>query len=124
MWTKNLPLCRQAVVRQASFRAIRLFSAGLAFIAVSSALTAHAADSSGVVSVLEKKYQVTETTPDHEQITKDGTTMAMKTAGVYSLPTSDMIVPDTNSLPFSGNVPSRLRTKLSPLCPALFSLGL
>lgn len=56
---------------------------------------AHAANtSSGVVSALEKKYVVTETTPDREQVTKNGTTMAMKTAGIYSLPTSGFVVPD------------------------------
>ncbi|HEY3990299.1 MAG TPA: hypothetical protein VGM02_13435 [Acidobacteriaceae bacterium] len=49
----------------------------------------------GVVGVLQKKYLVTEMTPDHEQITKDGTTMVMKAAGVYSVPTTTMMmVPD------------------------------
>jgi hypothetical protein len=49
----------------------------------------------GVVGVLQKKYLVTEMTPDREQITKDGTTMVMKAAGVYSVPTTTMmIVPD------------------------------
>jgi hypothetical protein len=50
--------------------------------------------SSGVVSAIEKKYVVTETTADNEQITKDGTTMAMKTAGVYSLPSSAFMKPE------------------------------
>jgi hypothetical protein len=49
----------------------------------------------GVVGVLQKKYLVTQMTPDHEQITKDGTTMLMKAAGVYSVPTTTMMmVPD------------------------------
>ena len=49
----------------------------------------------GVVGVLQKKYLVTQMTPDHAQITKDGTTMVMKTAGVYSVPVTTMImVPD------------------------------
>jgi hypothetical protein len=49
----------------------------------------------GVVGVLQKKYLVTEMTPDHAQITKDGTTMVMKTAGIYSVPiTTMMVVPD------------------------------
>ena len=52
-----------------------------------------ASKSSGVVSALERKYVVTELTPDKEQVTKNGTTMAMKTAGVYSLP-AGLIVPD------------------------------
>jgi hypothetical protein len=59
------------------------------------AVLARAADkSSGVVSAIEKKYVVTETTGDGEQVTKDGTTMAMKCAGVYSLPTSAFLKPD------------------------------
>ena len=47
--------------------------------------------SSGVISALQKKYVVTETTADNEQITKDGTTMAMKCAGIYGLPTSALM---------------------------------
>ena len=50
---------------------------------------------SGAVSALEKKYVVTETTPDFAQITKDGTTMSMKCPGVYSVPASLMMKPDT-----------------------------
>lgn len=53
-----------------------------------------AATSSGVVEALQKKYLVTATTPDHEQVTKDGTTMSMKCAGIYSLPTLSLIVPE------------------------------
>jgi len=66
----------------------------LVFMAFPSAPSAWA-DSSGVLSVLQKKYLVTETTPDREQITKNGTTMAMKSAGIYTLPSSDLVVPDT-----------------------------
>jgi len=72
-----------------------LTSAILICAATFSAQSASAADSSsGVLGALQKKYLVTETTPDHEQITKDGTTMSLKCAGVYSLPSSIMIVPD------------------------------
>jgi hypothetical protein len=57
------------------------------FAAAAYAPPALAADnSSGVVSALQKKYLLTQTTPDHEQITKDGTTMSMKCAGVYTAP--------------------------------------
>lgn len=70
-----------------------LTSAALAFIVVVPVQSA-SADSSGVVSALEKKYVVTETTPDRDQVTKNGTTMSMKSAGIYSLPTSDLVVPD------------------------------
>ena len=50
--------------------------------------------SSGVVEALKKKYVVTETTADYSQITKDGTTMSMKCAGVYSLPSNLLLKPD------------------------------
>jgi hypothetical protein len=53
-----------------------------------------AATSNGVVEALQKKYLVTATTPDHEQVTIDGTTMSMKCAGIYSLPTLSLVVPD------------------------------
>jgi hypothetical protein len=53
-----------------------------------------AATSSGVVEALQKKYAVTATTPDHEQVTKDGITMSLKCAGIYSLPTLSLIVPE------------------------------
>lgn len=52
--------------------------------------------SSGVVAAIEKKYVVTEVSVDHDQITKDGTTMSLKCAGIYSLPTNQMLTtPDT-----------------------------
>lgn len=50
--------------------------------------------STGLVEALEKKYVVTETTSDAAQITKDGTTMSMKCAGVYSIPSNLMMKPD------------------------------
>lgn len=59
------------------------------FLLTTSAWAAPA--SSGVISALQKKYVVTETSADNEQITKDGTTMAMKCAGVYGLPTSALM---------------------------------
>ncbi len=49
---------------------------------------------SGPVAALEKKYAVTETTADNAQITKDGTTMTMKCAGIYSIPSNIMMKPD------------------------------
>jgi hypothetical protein len=73
-----------------------LFSfATLVLTAIPSAQNSWAAGtSSGVVEALQKKYLVTETTPDHEQVTKDGITMSLKCAGIYSLPTVSLIVPD------------------------------
>lgn len=75
--------------------AISAFVAILGLAAIPAAHAWAPGNSSGVIAVLQKKYVVTETTPDHEQVTKDGTTMAMKCAGVYSMPTSNiMVVPD------------------------------
>jgi hypothetical protein len=67
-------------------RKIVQLSAVTVFGALCFAVCAAGSTSSGggVVGVLQKKYLVTQMTPDHEQITKDGTTMLMKAAGVYS----------------------------------------
>jgi hypothetical protein len=55
--------------------------------------------SSGVVAAIEKKYVVTEVSANHDQITKDGTTMSLKCAGVYSLPTNGIVTtPPDNSV--------------------------
>ena len=73
------------------------FPAAVTLACLSLVPPAVAADkpATGVVEALEKKYVVTQTTPDFAQITKDGTTMAMKCAGVYSFPTTmTMIKPD------------------------------
>ncbi len=62
---------------------------------VVSPLYAASSSSSGVIAAIEKKYQVTEMTADHEQVTKDGTTMALKCAGIYSVPsTMTLTTPD------------------------------
>jgi hypothetical protein len=66
----------------------------IGFAAVSPAWVWAAGSSSGVVSAIEKKYLVTETSADREQVTKDGTTMVMKCAGVYSTPSSIIVIPD------------------------------
>jgi hypothetical protein len=54
--------------------------------------------SSGVVATIEKKYVVTEVSADHDQITKDGTTMSLKCAGIYSLPTNQMLTRPDNAV--------------------------
>jgi len=54
--------------------------------------------SSGVVAAVEKKYVVTEVSVDHDQITKDGTTMSLKCAGIYSLPTNQMLTTPDNAV--------------------------
>lgn len=55
-------------------------------------------NASGVVAALKQKYQITETSTDSEQITKDGTTMVMKTAGIYSFPSNVYMKPDNHVL--------------------------
>lgn len=45
---------------------------------------ASAGSTDGVVSVLLKKYKLTETTADKSQITRDGTELSLKQSGVYS----------------------------------------
>lgn len=68
-----------------------LLAAGLA-----SGVSAWAADhpASGPVEALQKKYLVTQLTPDNQQVTKDGTTMVMKCAGVYTVPSNSIMEPD------------------------------
>ncbi len=60
----------------------------------------NAAASSGVVGAIQKKYLVTEFSTDHNQVTKDGTTMDLKCAGVYSLPVNltQMSAPPDNQV--------------------------
>lgn len=64
--------------------------------------------STGVVEALEKKYVVTQTTSDAAQITKDGTTMSMKCAGVYSVPSSLMMKPDNKVVDGKVQAPGTL----------------
>jgi hypothetical protein len=71
-----------------------------------------ASQSSGVVEALQKKYALTQMTPDYEQVTKDGMTMDLKSAGIYSLPTSDMIEPD-NKVADGKIQPPSMFTKLT-----------
>ena len=63
---------------------------------------------SGVVSALQQKYQITETSTDSEQITKDGTTMVMKTAGIYSFPSSTYMKPENHVIDGKIKSPSFL----------------
>ncbi len=88
----------------------RCTAATLAMVCASLAPSALAADkpSTGVIAALEKKYVVTETTADFAQITKDGTTMSMKTPGVYSYPTSLMMKPDNKVVDGKVQAPGTL----------------
>jgi hypothetical protein len=58
----------------------------------------NARGSTGVVAAIEKKYVVTEVSADHDQITKDGTTMSLKCAGIYSLPISQVLTTPDNAV--------------------------
>ena len=62
--------------------------------------------SSGVVAAIEKKYVVTEVSADHDQITKDGTTMSLKCAGIYSLPTNEMLTTPPDNTVSDGKIKS------------------
>ncbi len=66
----------------------------------------HAMASSGVVGAIQKKYAVTEVSADHSQVTKDGTTMDLKCAGVYSLPTNDMMSTPPDNTVLDGKIKS------------------
>ncbi|HEX3662429.1 MAG TPA: hypothetical protein VHU89_13410 [Acidobacteriaceae bacterium] len=58
----------------------------------------------GVVEALQRKYLVTQMTPDYEQVTKDGTTMVMKCPGIYTLPSTSIMEPDNTVL--NGSIKS------------------
>jgi hypothetical protein len=65
-----------------------------------------ASASSGVVAAIEKKYVVTEVSANHDQVTKDGTTMALKCAGIYSLPTNDLMSTPPDNQVVDGKIKS------------------
>jgi hypothetical protein len=67
---------------------------------------ANAWGSSGVVAAIEKKYVITEVSANHDQITKDGTTMSLKTAGIYSLPTTEMLTTPPDNVVTEGKIKS------------------
>ena len=54
--------------------------------------------SNGVVAAIEKKYVVTEVSADRDHISKDGTTMSLKCAGVYSLPINLILTTPDNAV--------------------------
>jgi hypothetical protein len=66
----------------------------------------HAWGAPGVVAAIEKKYVVTEVSANHDQITKDGTTMSLKTAGVYSLPTNGIVTTPPDNTVADGKIKS------------------
>jgi hypothetical protein len=69
-----------------------------------SSLTARG--SNGVVAAIEQKYVITEVSANHDQITKDGTTMSLKCAGVYSLPTSGIVTTPPDNTVLDGRMKS------------------
>jgi hypothetical protein len=68
--------------------------------------SAHAWGSSGVVEAIQKKYLVTEVSANHDQIVKDGTTMSLRSAGVYSLPTSGIVTTPPDNTVSDGKIKS------------------
>ena len=62
------------------------------------------AASSGVIAAIEKKYTVAELDANHDQVTKDGTKMALKCAGIYSLPASMMMSTPPDNKVVDGKV--------------------
>ena len=62
--------------------------------------------SSGVVAAIEKKYVVTEVSANHDQITKDGTMMSLKCAGIYSLPTAGIVTTPPDNAVSDGKIKS------------------
>jgi hypothetical protein len=68
--------------------------------------SARAWGSSGVVEAIQKKYLVTEVSANHDQIVRDGTTMALKSAGVYCLPTSGIVTTPPDNTISDGKIKS------------------
>jgi hypothetical protein len=56
------------------------------------------ASPNGVVAALERKYVITEMTPDHAEVTKDGTIMVVKRGGLYSDPVSRSLATINNNV--------------------------
>ena len=90
---------RIAPAGRSRFRSCVFSSAALLVAGFLAAVNAWAAQpASGIVEALQRKYEVTQTTSDYEQVTKDGTTMVMKCAGIYSLPDTSMMLPENTIL--------------------------
>jgi hypothetical protein len=71
-----------------------LLTATTLIFPVKSSYAFTAGSTDGVVSVLLKKYTLTEATMDKSQITHDGTQLSMKQAGVYSFPSKTFMSVD------------------------------
>jgi len=82
-----------------SFLCLTIAAGSLTFLTVGDAWA-----SSGVVAAIEKKYAVTEMSANYDQVTKDGTTMALKTAGIYSLPTNEMMSTPPDNQVIDGKI--------------------
>jgi hypothetical protein len=52
----------------------------------------------GVVAALEKRYVITEMTPDHSEATNQGTVMVVKRGGLYSDPVSQSLATINNNV--------------------------
>jgi hypothetical protein len=69
--------------------------------------------SSGVVATIGKKYVVTEVSANREQITKDGTTMSLKSAGIYSLPANQVLTSPDNAVSDGKIKPPSMMAKMT-----------
>jgi len=79
-------------------------SASVATVGITAISVSTAFASSGVVAAIEKKYAVTEMSANYDQVTKDGTTMALKCAGIYSLPTNEMMSTPPDNQVIDGKI--------------------
>jgi hypothetical protein len=66
----------------------------------------HAWGASGVVAAIERKYVITEVSANRDQVTKDGTTMSLRTAGIYSLPTNGIVSTPPDNVVLEGRIKS------------------
>ena len=70
----------------------------LCFSSLNHAVRAQTPAPNGVVAALENKYVITEMTPDHAEVTKDGTIMVVKRGGIYSDPVSQSFATINNNV--------------------------
>jgi len=70
----------------------------LCFCSLAPLIQAQTAAPTGVVAALERKYVITEMTPDHAEVTNDGTVMVVKRGGLYSDPVSQSLATINNNV--------------------------
>src|SRR5271154_5165237 len=78
--------------------AVAVSFALLCFSSLNYTVRAQTAAPTGVVAALERKYVITEMTPDHAEVTNDGTVMVVKRGGLYSDPVSQSLATINNNV--------------------------